>query len=360
VNFDIEFQSLTLLTGKNGVGKSTVFDVLRDISALVLDSALAKDVFSEKTLTRWQLRNRQIFELEIEAHEGVYKYRLIIAHDLSKHQCRVEEELLWFAGKLLFSFVEGQTQLFFDDGAPLPAFGMNFFRSGLSNITSGSYSDNRQYIVRFREYLAKMLVVKITPHAIESWAKSPEEHPQNDLPNFVAWYRHLLDSEPNVVESARGYLRDAIEGFDLIRLERSGDVYTLKVRVTDQIDSTSKKPIDYSWSELSDGQKMLIMLYILVEYIAASPETILCLDEPDNFVSLQEIQPWINRLQEVLQEQGVQTIITSHHPIYYDQFAGDCGVILSREQGGVIRNKPFQIESDNTYPISELVQMGEI
>ena len=44
------------------------------------------------------------------------------------------------------------------------------------------------------------------------------------------------------------------------------------------------------FSEVSEGQRALIALYMLV-YCALTPDRTLLIDEPDNFIALAEIQP---------------------------------------------------------------------
>jgi len=64
----------------------------------------------------------------------------------------------------------------------------------------------------------------------------------------------------------------------------------LKVRFQGK---TGDSPSEYRLSDLSDGQRTLIALYtILVASTAGGENTYtLCLDEPENFLALPEIQP---------------------------------------------------------------------
>ncbi len=49
--------------------------------------------------------------------------------------------------------------------------------------------------------------------------------------------------------------------------------------------------------ELSDGQRVLFGLYAVLHY-AMHEETTVSFDEPDNFVSLREIDPWLQSVGE--------------------------------------------------------------
>src|ERR1039458_6015807 len=88
LDFECKFDNINLLLGTNGSGKSTVFEALRDVR----DFATYKSpisLFNESTLTRWQERNVQTFEIEIEGNAGVYVYRLEVEHDIGQDKQRV-------------------------------------------------------------------------------------------------------------------------------------------------------------------------------------------------------------------------------------------------------------------------------
>ena len=52
-------------------------------------------------------------------------------------------------------------------------------------------------------------------------------------------------------------------------------------------------------------------------------------DEPDNFIALQEIQPWLVSLCQAVEDHGSQALIISHHPIPAGEGSGEACV---REQ----------------------------
>ena len=74
-----------------------------------------------------------------------------------------------------------------------------------------------------------------------------------------------------------------------------------------------REAIDLPFSEVSEGQRALIALYMLV-YCALTPDRTLLIDEPDNFIALAEIQPWLMKLLDRVDETNGQVILVSHHP----------------------------------------------
>src|SRR5206468_4011440 len=72
-----------------------------------------------------------------------------------------------------------------------------------------------------------------------------------------------------------------------------------------------KEPLFFS--QLSDGEKALIGRYMVRVALATGAAQTVLIDEPDNYVGLPELQPWVLSLQALLDETH-QAIIISHHP----------------------------------------------
>lgn len=108
-------------------------------------------------------------------------------------------------------------------------------------------------------------------------------------------------------------LRDVMDGFTNFKFERvSEQNLLLKLRISRP--SNSIKPIEYRLGELSDGQKTLIALYTLL-YGTKSEDYILCIDEPENFLALPEIQPWLIQLSAILTMKSTSRRIIAFHPL---------------------------------------------
>lgn len=84
---------------------------------------------------------------------------------------------------------------------------------------------------------------------------------------------------------------------------------------------------------------------------------VLCFDEPDNFVSLTEIQPWLQFLRDAVAEQGAQALVISHHPEVIDYMAVDDVWRFERPAGPVIA-RPFEADGPADLKLSELIVHG--
>ncbi len=83
VNFEFRPGKLCLLLGDNGSGKSSLFEVLASISDLVVRGRPVSELF-QGSQTRWDTRDVQRFELDVEGPDGVFRYALEIKQSPDK------------------------------------------------------------------------------------------------------------------------------------------------------------------------------------------------------------------------------------------------------------------------------------
>ena len=61
------------------------------------------------------------------------------------------------------------------------------------------------------------------------------------------------------------------------------------------------------------------------------------IDEPDNYLALREIQPWLAEAVARCGDSLEQIVVVSHHPTTIDYMAGAHGRWFSRESDGPVR-----------------------
>jgi ABC-type glutathione transport system ATPase component len=96
------------------------------------------------------------------------------------------------------------------------------------------------------------------------------------------------------------------------------------------------------------GQRVLIALYTLLRFAERSTIPLVCIDEPDNFVSLAEIQPWLMAISQTVEDHGSQVLFISHHPELINYLAPQDAVLLRRPEGGPTRVLPFPAAPGST------------
>ena len=101
----------------------------------------------------------------------------------------------------------------------------------------------------------------------------------------------------------------------------------------------------------------MIALYALL-HSAVSSERTICIDEPENFIALAEIQPWLLELNDRVKDHGGQAILVSHHPELINILAPEHAAIFSREHGGPVQVAPFRAEAMGKLSPAELIARG--
>ena len=150
--------------------------------------------------------------------------------------------------------------------------------------------------------------------------------------NFVDWYRHVLQENPMSAASHGEALCAVIEGFVNIHLQQSG------------LDSRA------------------LMLDLVVSDTGSdinSRHYRLRFDEPDNYLALQEIQPWLMELLTLCEDTTSQAVICSHNPELINYLGPNCGLFLQRGESAITTTQPADaIANDSSLTLSELIARG--
>jgi predicted ATPase len=150
-------------------------------------------------------------------------------------------------------------------------------------------------------------------------------------------------------------MRDIFPEFDYFVIEQAGQAKVLQVEFKNKFNK--KKPIKYYLHELSEGQKVLIALYTLI--YCTPDNSLICIDEPENFLALPEIQPWLNTLQDQCRERNIQIILISHHPSLISLLATNSGYWFSRQDNHT-RIEKIAKPDENGLSLAQLIEMGWI
>jgi ABC-type molybdenum transport system ATPase subunit/photorepair protein PhrA len=349
VNFEWKPGKLALLLGENGSGKTSIVDVLWAVRGLVIDEEEVRQRFPNSSRTQWDLRREQRVELSVRLGQDIYAYELIIAHDSDDEDMpRVKKEVLRVGDLLLMDSDNGLLRLQTEAGGHGTAVFGNPRRSGLGFIAE--HPSNKK-LTAFKHWLGENVwCFKPDPRAMVSRTDVSVEKLNRNLDNFAAWYRSFVLQDLEAAFSAKKALEEVIPGFETLSVEKTR--HYLQARLT--VGSGSSYSIDFS--DLSDGQRMLITLYVL-RHAVVKPGRLIVFDEATNYVALSEIQPWLMEIVDAaLASDGPQVWFVSHHPELLNQLAPAHGARFFRQDGGPARVAPFK-ESPGLTP-SEAVARG--
>lgn len=354
VNFEIELTSVGLFLGPNGSGKSTVFEVLRRLQSYISGNCRIEEAFPTKDLTRWQNRSEQRFELDVSLPEGKLSYLLVVEHSEGENLCRVKEEKLTEGSSTLFNRKLEHVFLFRDDGSKGPDYPYDWTLSALVAIQARR--DNSK-LTAFKMQVNNLVIAAISPSNMEKISEKEAVQLSARAENFISWYRRVSQENMASMLELFGELTAVLDGFVSFSFREAGESgKILKVMFKQKNESRQTQPYDFS--ELSDGQRALIALYALLH---SSSERNLCLflDEPDNFVSIKEIQPWLASLREVCGERLDQAVLISHHPEIIDSLGPSKGYLFAREPESPTRILASMPVSENDgLTLSEILARG--
>lgn len=320
VAFEAAFDSFGVLCGPNGAGKSSVFDaigLLRNLGSGdgVLGGAGEMDV-PRLEFTSWaegtkQESTIQEFELGLIVDGLAFEYLLHLEQKADFEKPRIIREQAMCDGKALFQrefdpkTMRAEVHYEKADGNQT-GFPLDWRQAALSAIQPRGGIEKLSVL---QEEIARLLILRPNPRGMERESKAKAKRPDLSLSRLTSWYRSL-HQEQEWTDALRLTLRDVWPDFRSFKLVDVGlNAEALQLR----FESADRKPIVLFFDQLSDGERALVGLYMVRAALETGAAKTVLIDEPDNFVGLPELQPWILSMRELLDEEH-QLIVISHHP----------------------------------------------
>jgi ABC-type dipeptide/oligopeptide/nickel transport system ATPase component len=290
--------------------------------------------------------------LEIDGLQGTFSYLLSIEFAKEQDKVRIQSERLLFDKKPLFEMTvkgkECEVQLYRDNNSLGPNYPFSWNQSGMYTIQERS--DN-QKLSWFKKYISSIVCLKINPFASKVESSMESSTLSDNAANFVDWYRYASQEYQGELPALFSSLAEVFDGFKNLQLDKTGST-------SKALKFVNKEKIVYDFYELSDGQRVLLMLHTLLCLRQEEPITLL-LDEPDNYVALREIQPFLMRLSDMTEEKKAQVLIISHNSEVVNLLGPSHGYITYRTNNSPTRIKPITIDAaDKQIALSELLARG--
>lgn len=355
VDFEYRPGSLQLLFGENGSGKSTVFEVLWTLRDFICRGREAGSAFPSTTLPAWGATGPQVFEIDLQSSYGVYRYRLEIGPGGALIGPIVRQEVLRFEDKELFIF-DGTNARVFTDGNPV---GLPFIQSQTrSGVGLMLDRPDMSHLSWFRRRMSQILLFHIDPIGMKDVSDAEEQGPDHTMANFPSWYRSLMQEFPERIGLLHESLDEVIDGFSWLKLVPIGEgSRILTIGFKRMVEESWESEFSLPFSSLSHGHKCLIALFSLLHF-GTGPNTTVCIDEPDNFVALRELQPWLTAMCDRVEETKGQCLLISHHPEFIDLLAVRQGVRFEKAPSGIVTAAPVEWSDGDVIRPSEIVARG--
>lgn len=357
-NFEYRPKPFELVVGANGSGKSTVFEALDKVRQFISGKVDIKELFPESTITRWSARQAIVFEIDFTFENSLMQYRLETAEI---PVFGVWNESLQRDGEFVFETHWGEK-------TGLTEWGDEYIQDAVRLMKLNGESDSAYPLsnpersamgafINFHQRITlDLLFVKLNPPRMTSQIKRPQSRPKLDLSDFSSFYIHALQTQQGNIFRMIPCLKEVIGGFDSFIVEEDYEEAKRELFILCRSGAAEKHIIKYSLDELSDGQRALIALYTLL-FCTLDKNSTLVIDEPENYIALRELQPWLMLLQERQEETGGQVILISHHPEFINALAEQT-TFFERDGGGPVRIKEFNTDVAKTLAPAEIMARG--
>ncbi len=359
VNLDLPLGNRQLLLGRNGAGKTALLACVSDVRTFAVGGLRCHEVFRSATLTRWQTVPAQRFELDVELSSiGALRYVLELRH--SAEGVKVASERLSGDGGPLFEYENGRVRLYRDDYSFEAEIALDIDRSMLSSLGFGA---GRARLTAFWRWLADSQILRIDSPRIKAEARNKGASALFDrCDNFPDWYRESVLGDQAAASDLRIKLAEVLPGFVSLDLRNIGvDAALLSARFDVSMTENNGQrgnAISFSFDELSDGQRSLIVLYSLLYFVLRNGGT-LCIDQPDEYLALEEILPWLIAALDEVDNAGGQLVVVSHNSELINLLAPEYGLWFERPTGTGTRVRPFAAVPGSPLSAAEQVARGE-
>lgn len=355
-NFEFRPGPFTLILGPNGTGKSSLLDALHCIYRLQSGWTDVRELFPAESRYRGAPERPQRFLLEATVSDVPFSYEFLIEHD-RRGRARLAREAVLREGQLVYEFDGTHAHLSMPGRPGVSDLPFQGHTSPLTVLELGPKSP----LAPLLDWMRHLWVIRPVPQNMKAETGAVTASGLlPDLSNFAAWFQNLAQEEPRLATRINRSLRAVLPGFQGYTLARE----TERTRTLRFLFHKSRRAAEgsagFALDELSDGQRMLVALYTLLHEVLGTGGT-LCLDEPENYLALPEIQPWLDEVRDQVVDRGGQVLLISHHPRVINLLATKYGYWFDRKGMGPVKARRIAIqEADQGLPVSELVSRGWI
>ena len=316
-NFEFKPADKTvLLIGKNGSGKSTLGRVLKILRDVGRGINRVGELVKPDDFPFWQKPVAPMrFEIEAVLNGMNYAYALALELPKDFRELRVLEERLTVNGRELFSRQPGKVSL------SQASFVVDWHFVALPVILDNTVADQ---LTAWREWLSHIVVLKPYPSLMTGESSKEALWPSVDGADYADWLTGLLVQHPAAYATILDQVRLSLPDVQTLKNLPSGrDRRTLSVRF-------ENSSVDLPFDALSDGEKCTFLSATVIASNKHYGPLLTFWDEPDNYLSLSEVQHFFHALRKSFADDGGQLIATSHGEEAIRSFSRENTHLLSR------------------------------
>ncbi len=321
-NFELDLSNLhsALLLGKNGSGKTTIFEAIEIFQKIGQGITPLKDLFD---VTSFHFSNTHlpiVLELDVIIDKKNYNYKLIIEFPESFMYPRIKSEKLVFNNSEILTRDGGKILFKGSD------FSLDWHHIGLALI---SVMSSNHPLEIFRDWLRNIIILSPFPRNFNDLSKAESATITREAENIIDWVRWLLSSNPSLYSVIYDFLKVRMPDLEFFKFETLGRddrglVFTF---------SEGQNSETVNFGQLSDGEKIFFLTATVIAGQKNNPAMLCLWDEPENFISLTEVNHFVKEFRKVFETSSKpsQLIISSHNERVMNNFSNHNIFVLSKE-----------------------------
>src|SRR5581483_4734184 len=304
-----------LLIGKNGSGKTAVGLALQILQKIGRGISSPSELVKESDFAHGREDSPIRIEVEIGLNDKAYEYVIAFGIKVGIAGTVVFEEKLVVEGEVIFHRNDERGQ------SNLP---VHWSVVALPDILNQQQAYSK--VKPFGNWLSNMAILRPTPSLIRGDVKADDKWPDPQVTNLGDWYSGLLATETAEYNNILKYLKKIMPDLKSIsKSSANGGSRRLTFLFSNDQSSAS-----VPFGDLSDGEKCFLICAMVISANRTYGPLLCFWDEPDNHLSLDEIQHFIMALRKEFQSGG-QFIATSHNPEAINSFSDENTLYLHRK-----------------------------
>lgn len=320
-NFELCFDDFgsVLCLGKNGVGKSSLVEVFNLFQKIGEGESQLFTLFNRDDFNFLQPEIPMKLELEIQLSNNSFQYSLIVDFPKVFNCARVVEEQLVINNIKVLERNEGDVIYRSKDNKEITDFFLDWHMVALPIFNPRK--QELDSIKEFKEWLYNIVVLSPIPAFMDKGVsgKLPMK-PNYFVDNLNVWVTRLFSEKPRSYQYIFEYLNSIFP--DLEEIDNSSEKLSFKFKDNNQIK-------ELSFSQLSYGERIFVLWAAILASVRLEQISICVWDEPDNYISLLEIQYFFNAFKKEFRNKAL-FVATTHNPETMRMFSSDEIFILSR------------------------------
>jgi len=344
-NFDLPISGKpsALLIGKNGAGKTTVGFALEILQKIARGTNRVGELVKPKDFTRGITDVPMRFEIEVELESKIFGYSVAFELPVGFKELRISEEKLVVNGTPVYAREIAQVHLSKWGQDREANFVIDWHLVALPIIQQQPPNDP---LFVFKQWLAQMLILRPVPSLIRGESESETLQPNRQVTDIGAWFTSLLALAPSAYTKIDEYLRQVMPDLKDIRNPLTGAESRSMIFQF----ASEQGSIVLPFEDLSDGEKCFVICALVIAANSTYGPLFCFWDEPDNYLSLDEVGQFILAIRKDFQSRG-QFIATSHNPEAIRRFSDENTLVLYRNS---------HLEPTIVRPLDEMQVKGDL